>query len=214
MKALVDNDVLFKGVSYDLLDVFLTSVPGESDSVGVLGASQYVLESKIRKRTGDQSSQIILELLEAFLVDAEVVEPTDEEQSLAAEFELIAQSASVSFDSGESQLCAILIARSLPLLLTGDKRAIIALEKMLGAHPRIEEICLKIECLEQLVRDTLNIYTSDSIRSAICKQPDVDMALSICFSCSSASGNDQNIVDGLNSYIDDLRSNAPHILHA
>ena len=56
----------------------------------------------------------------SFVDTAQIIEPTEEEQLMAADFELAAQRAAVALDSGESQLCAVLIARALRLLLTGD----------------------------------------------------------------------------------------------
>jgi hypothetical protein len=213
MKALVDNDVLFKGAAYDLLEVFMTAIPELEDHVGVLGAARFVLADMIRKKRGNQSNDPALVSFMRFFESAEILEPTDEERLLAAEFEAVAQAVSVSFDTGESQLCAILIVRGLPLLLTGDKRAIIAISKMFDIHLRISEVQEKVKCLEQLVSDTLSVYTTDSIRVAICSEPAIDKALSICFGCTSAQADDQDVLAGLNSYINHLRGIAPNVLH-
>lgn len=60
-----------------------------------------------------------------------------EEQAFAKAFE---------FDTGESQLVAILLTRNFPLLLTGHKRAIAAL-----AGIGLNDVNGRIACLEQLV---------------------------------------------------------------
>jgi hypothetical protein len=212
MKALVDNDVLFKGLSYDLLDIFLRTIPKEEEHVGVLGAARFVLADKIRKRGDAATRSADIQRLDSFLTKAEIVEPTEEERVLAAEFESLGQKLNVALDSGESQLCAILIERYLPLLLTGDKRAIVGLEQLLNSHARLAEICEKVECLEQIVLAALDLCAVGVIRTCVCSHTTVDKTLSICFGCSSSSTSTADIVAGLDSYIRALRRDAPHIL--
>lgn len=113
MDALVDNDVLLKAVSYglahELLGQFL---------VGVLGAAQYVVRKKVQsQQCGDTRKNRILDQFHGFMEVCIVVEPTDEELTMAADFELAAQRQAVPLDSGESQLCAVLLHRALPELL-------------------------------------------------------------------------------------------------
>jgi hypothetical protein len=212
VKALVDNDVLFKGLSYDLLDTFLKTIPKEEDHVGILGAARFVLADKIRRRSPASVRSTEIQRLDAFLINAEIVEPTEEERLLAAEFESLGQELNVALDSGESQLCAILVERYVPLLLTGDKRAIVGLEQLLNSHARLTEICEKVKCLEQIVLDALDLCAVDSIRTCVCSHLTVDKTLAICFGCSSSSSSKVDIVAGLNSYINALRRDALHIL--
>ena len=61
MIALVDNDVLLKGSCLGILRPLIGRHPVET---GVLGASRYVLPSRIRRfRTGDKGSAALRELL-------------------------------------------------------------------------------------------------------------------------------------------------------
>jgi hypothetical protein len=132
---------------------------------------------------------------------------------MAADFELAAQRAGLSFDVGESQLCAILICRLTPMLLTGDKRAIQALEELLDSEDRLSSLCGKVRCLEQLVLDVLRAGTNpDTLRGMICAEIDIDKTLTICFSCHSQDGPRQDYVDGLQSYVADLRQRAIRVL--
>src|SRR5688572_1113474 len=105
MKALADNDILYKGSCFRVLDVL---VGHERSDVGVLGAAKYVLPRKINKARLQHSTVDALAALEAFIHDAHVIEPTDDEQELAAALELLAQREGVQFDAGESQLVAVL----------------------------------------------------------------------------------------------------------
>ncbi len=57
------------------------------------------------------------------------MEPTDREVAFATNLELTAQRAGLQLDVGESQLVAIVIERAIATFDTGDKRAIVSLEK-------------------------------------------------------------------------------------
>jgi hypothetical protein len=214
MKALVDNDICLKGLSYGLLDHFLATVPEIHDRVGVLGVARFVLTNRLQRQGAPDMRADLIHALYVFLGSAELVEPTEEEESLAAEFESLAQISGLSLDVGESQLCAVLLLRGLPLLLTGDKRAITALEGLLNSHPLLGGIGGKVKCLEQLVLDAIAVYGSDLIGQHICANSTIDRTLSICFGCASGSAVEENILEGLNSYIRDLRSQALRVLYS
>ena len=69
---------------------------------------------------------------------------------MAADLEFRAQTTGLDLDVGESQLCAVLVMRMVPMLLTGDKRAISAIEHLFDLEPRIGWIAGRVYCLEQL----------------------------------------------------------------
>jgi hypothetical protein len=211
MRALVDNDILLKGACYRLLATLVAMKCG-TERVGYLAAARFVLSKKIGRATlRGNAVEAQAELLN-FLSEHEAIETTAEEQALAAILETAAQSLPVNLDTGESQLLAVLVLRTLPSLLTGDKRAIIAIERLLDATTGLSEAAGKITCLEQLVK--LAILGSDPMatRTAICKEPEVDLALSVCFSCFSPDVTATSILEGIDSYISDLRQKAPRAL--
>ncbi|HYJ87581.1 MAG TPA: hypothetical protein VEW46_16080 [Pyrinomonadaceae bacterium] len=214
MEAVIDNDILFKGACYGLLEELLPADGSITGPLGILGAARYVVAKKIQKSALRTNATTAIKELEAFLERAETVEPTENEQLMAADFELAAQRTAVALDSGESQLCAVVIARALPLLLTGDKRAIKAIERLLDVDPRLQFLCGKIKCLEQLVLRSLSEENHSRLRAAVCGEPDVDKALAICFSCKNEAATLEGISEGLRSYINDLRSGAPQVLAA
>jgi hypothetical protein len=131
---------------------------------------------------------------------------------MAADFELAAQRAAVALDSGESQLCAVLITRALPLLFTGDKRAICALEHLFDRDARLNALAGKVKCLEQLVLQPMSADNYCQFRIAICGHPGTDKTMSICFSCRVEEATLEGTTAGLKSYINDLRSQANRIL--
>ncbi|HEV2859464.1 MAG TPA: hypothetical protein VGX48_00500 [Pyrinomonadaceae bacterium] len=212
MEALVDNDILMKGACYNLLDELLLQTVSSTKLLGILGATRFVVAKKIRKRAlrGDKGAAV--KSLEAFIQRVTTVEPTSEEQRMAADFELAAQRAGVALDTGESQLCAVLIIRAVRQLYTGDKRAIQAMQELLEADTRLRSLCNRVKCLEQLVLQSITEDNVSLFRAAICSEPETDMALTICFSCASKGASLEEVNYALTSYINDLRKSSPQIL--
>lgn len=212
MTAVVDNDIILKCACYGLFDELPGLAGSSATVVGVLGAARFVVSRRIRRISLNRSREKALERLNAFLARSTTLEPTNQEIELAAAFELAAQQAAVSLDTGESQLCAIAISRAIPSLLTGDKRAIRALQTLLDRVSRLLALCGKVGCLEQLMLAAIDAGNGGTLRAAICAEPKVDRALAICFSCKNNAVSEQDIKDGLNSYISDLRASAVRIL--
>ncbi len=211
MTALIDNDILLKSACYRLLAELITANCG-TEQVGFLAAARFVLGRRIRRaRLRGDAAAVEAELLD-FLTENEAIETTLEEQALAATLEATAQSLSVNLDTGESQLLAVLALRTLPSLLTGDKRAIIAIEQLIDSTVEIAGVSGKVTCLEQLVRRAMVQGDSAEIRKAVCSEPDIDLTLSICFSCSNSELPIASVIEGLDSYISDLRRKAPRTL--
>jgi hypothetical protein len=211
MKAVFDNDVILKGACYGLLPKMCSAV-APAEQIGALGAAKYVLADAIRRKKlkGDKSA--VLNTLQAFLGAAQVLEPSPEEQKLAADLEEASQRAGLSLDGGESQLCAFVVTRLVPILFTGDNRAIDAIEVLIDSVSILGQICGKVISLEQIIARLLSATTAKDLRTAICAESEVDRALSICFSCSSPDLSSDNHFEALRSYIGNLRSKAKRIL--
>jgi len=213
MDTLVDNDILYKAAAYCLLEELLGQYRSGTDKLGVLGAARFVVIKRLtRKPPRTTAIADVLQQFQTFLESCAVVEPTEEELAVAADFELAAQRAAVALDTGESQLCAILIARFLRLLLTGDKRAIVAISRLISISDRLSYVVGRVCCFEQIFLRCLTAGTLVRLRSAVCSEQDVDKALTICFSCSSPTSSLTTVEEGLASYINDLRNKAPGIL--
>ncbi len=212
MKVFVDYDILFKGACFGLLSELISAICTRSDSVSVLGSARFVVSRKIQRSKLSKGCAVALETLVAFLGRTHVLEPSGAELQLAADLELAAQEAGLNLDTGESQLSAMLVLRTLSLLLTGDKRAITSVERLLDYDRRLLPICGKVMCLEQVFVAALTQERVASLRRAVCGEPEIDTALAICFSCRSASVATLSITQGLQSYIDALRRLASRVL--
>ena len=212
MTSLVDNDIVLKTSCYGLVSQLLLPVCESLELAGVLGAVRFVVSHRIKNMGLNGGPADALQHLESLLNLVSTVEPTTEEQMMAADFELAAQRAGVGLDSGESHLCALAVSRKIPRLLTGDKRAIAALEVLLDCDARLSHLCGRV-CLEYLVFRALDNEPEGLVRAAICKQPSVDKTLTICSACrSDITG--PVMLQCLESYLRDLRSKAVRVLFA
>jgi hypothetical protein len=207
--ALLDNDVVLKATCYRLGDELVQVATVGEKSPAILQVAKYTLRDLIKKSKKLNDKVATEAELYSVLEKVEHLEPTDDEVQLAANFEQVAQESSLALDSGESQLLAILISRHAKVLLTGDKRAITAIEKI--AYDKVPE---RISCIEQLASSLIALKGYETIRPRICAEAAVDITLSICFSCSVATGASSNTLAGLASYIRSLRSAAPTVLSA
>lgn len=214
MTGLIDNDVLLKGACYGLLPELVGGV-STIDSIGVLGTARFVVLDRIHKSQLKAGHAQAITLFGSFLARVSVVEPTPDEQHLAADLELTAQRLGLNLDSGESQLCAVLALRLLPLLMTGDKRAIASIDKLIDHNSHLSSVRGKVMCLEQLFLELLNDGTiGDGIRTLVCAEPDVDKTMSNCFSCAGGVDSKDSQREGLRSYIERLRITASRVLRA
>ncbi|HEY1757828.1 MAG TPA: hypothetical protein VGG72_20835 [Bryobacteraceae bacterium] len=211
MTVLIDNDILLKSACYRLLAELVTANCG-TDHVGYLTAARFVISNRIRRATLRGDAAVIETELLSFLANHVAIETTPEEQALAAALEASAQRMPVSLDTGESQLLAVMALRTLPSMFTGDKRAIIAIERLIDVVEEIVVVSGKVICLEQLVNRALSQGDAIAIRIAVCGEPDIDRTLNICFSCHNSEQPTASIFEGLDSYISDLRRQAPRTL--
>lgn len=211
MNAVVDNDVILKCACYGLLSQVIKPITGGTP-VGVLAAARFILGRKVQRKQLRGSVDVITSRLDLFFASCLEVEPTAEEVILAAKLESTARAVNADLDPGESQLCAIAILRPVPLFLTGDKRGIEALGQLVSSSVVLQGMKGRIVCLEQLFLAALASTDPAEIRTAVCHEPYVDRALSICFSCSDTTVGTDRLIEGLSSYIQDVRKRAMSLL--
>jgi hypothetical protein len=212
-ESLADADVLIKGACYDVLRKIADHLALES-SITILGASRYTVPHHLERDSRISNHAAAIARWEDFLRSAREIEPTSEELALATEIEEAAAAGHLSVDVGESQLAAIAILRgSADLLLTGDKRAIRSLERLLEAISGLSRLAHRVGCLEQIIASLLNTTGVEEMAEGICSEAEVDVALATCFSChSGAPCTLDSALEGLTSYIENLRADAPGIL--
>jgi len=207
----IDNDIVLKASSYGLASNFW---PAGGPDIGVLAAARFAVPTYVDRGRGRDKARAKTQLA-AFLARASFLEPTEPEIRMALSFEVAAQGARLALDTGESQLCAMVISRSMDSLETGDKRAIESLETLLNYVADLAALCGLVRSLEQVVRRSItDDPTFAVVSAAVCGEPDIDKSLSICFSCWGSGATRAAAVTALESYIADLRTWAARILSA
>jgi hypothetical protein len=211
MDTVVDNDLILKSVSYGLAGSFW---PEDSGSMGILGAARYVVGHEIERASLNRGATAARSDLAELLARCDELEPTEEEVSLATEIELCGQEQGLALDNGESQLAAIVVSRDLPLLETGDKRAIAGLEEARSHLPALAVLRGRVRCLEQIARRAIGLEEGfGSFASGVCAESRVDRSLSICFGCFGDTPADrETALKALDQYIRDVRRQASEVL--
>ena len=211
-ELLVDTDVLIKLALYGLLDDVMHAgcVAGCTQRTGIITAAAFVARQRIGRQAVNASAANAH--LETSLRTIVSLEPTEGELSLAAEFEAEANLIGVDLDNGESQLCAIALSRGDPIVLTGDKRALVALERLLPRIAELLRLTHRIACLEQALRVIVQRRGAKAVRDSVVAEPTADKATSICFRATSEVVPDDFDPEGLDSYIEAIRRDAPSML--
>ena len=206
----VDNDVVLKAIRYGETRRFWAV----ETNAGVLGSARFVVSGRVKRLRLADTRPEITEELEQFFNRADALEPSDAELVRAAELEREAQRRALPVDAGESQLAAIVVARAIGLLTTGDKRAIRALQELLESVEWLKTLCGRVRCLEQLVLELVQMGDEfEELGQSICSDQDADRTLSTCFSCYSGGGADASaVMHALSSYINGLRRNAQDVM--
>ena len=215
-RILADVDLVIKLVCFKLSSSLMKSLLENNQTIEVLESTKYVVRKRVYKVFEEKYDQEIKLELENFSTNCNYIEPSDDDLFLAAEIEKISQLKNLSMDTGESILCAIAINSStefLTYIATGDKRAIKSISRIKNTLEKINYLNGKFICLEQIVIDLIRRGSLIQIRKNICRFPNLDKALSICFSCTGSNGLPEvEIINGLNSYINDLDSKSDNIL--
>ncbi len=167
--VLIDNDVILKACCYASTAEILDCL-APIGQASVLGTLQFVLPRRISRSSSIANKEAAAAALHAFLAQVPALEPEDDEIALASTLEAEAVKRQIALDSGESQLLAILVIRALPLLVTGDKRAIAAIEVIAAMIADRSTIDGKIACLEQLIHHCLRKYDPQSVKSRVCAE--------------------------------------------
>lgn len=176
----------------------------------MIATTRFVAYKRLRRKSPDpQATQARLAI---FLDDAIELEPTEDELRQAAVIEAQAVTAGLELDSGESQLCAISIARTIPILLTGDKRAIAAAEALLETVADLTALTERIACLEQAMTLAVERLGALSVRARVLAELNMDTAINICFQVTNPDVDATFEPTGLSSYINSVRASAPTLL--
>ena len=195
---LVDNDVILKLFAYRAADFLANQMAGAP--AAMLSVARFVIRKRVAGYVNDIDDPGHLATLEPLFSNLVQIEPDPEEIEFAAQLEETAIRNGLDLDVGEAQLLAVMANREADLLLTGDKRAIIAINQCMPDAARH-----RIVCLEQVMATILQTSRHETLRANVCAKPNVDKAITACFSCASEQIGREDILEGLSSYCGELR---------
>lgn len=202
----LDNDVVIKTSSYNAEQQLLLVTSTDKLPPAILALARFTCRTRIERSEKLVNKVSAIASLDAILANVRSLEPTDAEVQIAAEFEELAAEANLSFDTGESQIVAMLLQRDGVAFITGDKRAINALAYV---SPGLEQ---KVASLEQLISSMLINSGLEPLRTAVCREKVTDIAIHNCFQCSAEEINISQVLMALKSYTDSIRPSAVQLL--
>jgi hypothetical protein len=141
------------------------------------------------------------------------LEPSEVEIELAAELTTQAQELGLPLDAGEAQLVAITIIRGLPLLVTGDKRAVKALSELLREQDaRRDALRGRLACFEQVIAAVAAHLAPDELRERICAEQEADTSMRLACSCGREDWDSDQLLAACESFVEDVRREAGDLL--
>lgn len=204
-KILIDNDALLKLARYGLLDEAATCFDCVSTNVCVLATAKYSLfPAKNRLRLCKE--EISASRLEAFLQNCNFLNPQSADPEL-----LDMLSAVENIDAGEALLLAVGATDQESLVITGDKRSLIALctnDSVVQASASLAGRIVSLEVLFWFLVEHQFTY----VQECVIAKPDVDKALKIVFGIT-APASVEVVREGLTSYINHLRAVTGKLLY-
>jgi len=194
---LLDSDAARKLCQYLLLDEFAESLGCGFQDFAVLPQLKFQLaiqhESKALKKLGSSEAVLLAQALVAAALEIDL--------SPGAANNLL-QLNRPDIDSGEAVLFAALSQREEDMMVSGDKRAYVALSGIEG-HSLVDGLWLRLISLEEAVLLILRCYPFELVSDRIRARNEVDMSLRIAFGSSSAN-TQATVIAALESYLGDL----------
>jgi hypothetical protein len=209
--AAVDTDVMLKIAAYRLA-VELVAVLEAKGEPAALGLTHLIARRQlVRKRTLRDTAGAAAEL-ETLLGMLGRLEPDDDEVALAADLATMAQERGLPLDSGEAQLTAIMVRRGLPLLVTGDKRALGALARLADGQTMHSALVGRLACFEQVLSSIATLIGEHELRLRICAEPEVDGAMRLACSCGRDGWDAAQLHEACGSYVRAIRKDVGRLL--
>ena len=196
---LLDSDVARKICQYHLLNELAMALGCGLEGFTVLPQLRFQL-----KLANPASALSRLGSVEAFELANQLIAAASEVIVVADTANPILGLNRPDLDSGEAALFAALHEAEEDSVISGDKRAFVALAQVDG-EPLIDALWARMICLEEAMFLILECVGLAVVSEKIRARPEVDTALSIIF--GRAAPNDYACVrTGLESYMENLRS--------
>ena len=190
---LLDSDVARKMAQYTLIDDMVACLRCRLADLAVLPQLKFQLgigTAKALRKLGNEAAVAAANKL----IDAA------QEISLGPEAaNTLLELNRPDIDSGEQVLFAALLLDASRQLVSGDKRAMVALSQI----ETIEHVWASLRCLEDLVLLMVHAMAFDALSANIRGRADADISLSIIFGRSQAAPK-ASVLEALGSYLNQL----------
>jgi hypothetical protein len=199
LTCFLDNDIVIKLSAFDLFDEAIAVLNLDWTQLQVISTAQYTFRGK------SYIAQYSEPVCQKAIAITQKCQKVMVENSLEAEL----LNGFAGIDIGEAALIVATRSQTDFLLLSGDKNCI----TQLAAIPEqiYKRLCGRVICLEQLILKLIEVKGFVFVCDRVLPMVSCDKSLQICFGYSS-SASEENVIVGLNSYINDIRQQAPNLL--
>ncbi len=205
MNVYFDNDVIHKLAACDLLREALQDL--RVDAAFVLATARFKFYLKSPEKGAKRYGQSVHKRISNFVASARAIT----EEPNAEDIEVL--NAVLGIDQGEAILFATVSRTSEDILLTGDKRSLIALAEHAGSQSICARLAGRVLCLEQVVQRIVSGRGFEHVRERVAPSVACDTVLQIIFREGLAT-TEAHAAEGLSSYVSDLRAKTGGLLGA
>ena len=202
----LDNDITYKLVAFQLFDevIAIPELQIDQTSLRVLPTAKRVFQGK-QKKNGASPDPVLATVIELFSSCASAIFDLDEE--VTDELTQLQQIKEIHV--GEAALIVATRSQTDFLLLSGDKNCMSGLATI--PEQIYKRLCGRVICLEQIILKLIKVKGFVFVRDRVLPMVSCDKSLQICFGVSILA-TEENVSVGLNSYINDIRQQAPNLL--
>jgi len=204
--VLADNDIVLKLAACDLFGEFFTAFATTRSTVQILPTARNVLTSKRFQKRLDEAARLRLAEFLANAPEINVVPSLERREALAEQPRI---------DDGEAFLFASCPLLTDSVLVTGDKRALIALVEAGTSDATCAEVCAelagRVYCFEQVIERILSAVGFDAIRERLVAARECDSGLALWLG-STLDATAERFDEGLQSFLNRARTETGALL--
>lgn len=202
----LDNDIIHKLVAFQLFDeaIAISELQIDKTSLRVLPTAKHFFRGK-QKKNGASPDPILTAVIELVSGCASAIYDVDD--AVAQELAELKQVEGIH--EGEQTLIVATRSQTDFLLLSGDKNCMRGLAAI--PEPIYRRLCGRVICLEQIILKLIEVKGFMFVRDRVLPMASFDKSLKICFGLVTPA-TEENVIAGLNSYINDIRQQVPNLL--
>lgn len=205
----IDNDVISKLASCDLLDDAITVLGLQKADVRILGTFKHRFGITNEKRRAKVEQQVGVAAYQRLIdFQGSVGEVEVNHGDLLTAFEDLA-----AIDAGEAQLYAEASEIADSFIVTGDKRSIRSLASAAACREICQNLSGRVICFEQLIKDILSRREFHQVKGKIVPAVDCDSVLRCAFG-SGLDAEEAQVHRVLDANIAELREATGNLLRS